>query len=66
MSLTIFFLILLSIIVQFVFLFYIDSSPNSVQFRNNKTAKLKSRIRSYVMRMRSVRKLFDHGLNKKL
>jgi len=64
MSLTIFFLILLSIVAQFIFLFYIDSSQNSVQFRNNKAAKFKSRIISYLAR--SVRKLFSQELNKKL
>ena len=64
MSLTIFFLILLSIVAQFIFLFYIDSSQNSVQFRNNKAAKFKSRAMNYLMR--SVRKLFSQELNKKL
>ena len=64
MSLTIFFLILLSIVAQFIFLFYIDSSQNSVQFRNNKAAKFKSRLINYLMR--SVRKLFNQEFNKKL
>jgi len=64
MTLMIFFLILLSIVAQFIFLFYIDSSQNSVQFRNNKAVKFKSRIMNYLMR--SVRKLFSQELNKKL
>jgi len=50
MTLTIFFLILLSIIAQFIFLFYIDSSSNSAQYRKNQFAKLKARIINFFMR----------------
>ncbi len=64
MTLTIFFLILLSIIAQFIFLFYIDSSQNSVEFRLNKCAKFKSYLTnsaaaSFVAR--NVRKLLDYA-----
>jgi len=57
MTLTIFFLILLSIVAQFVFLFYIDSSSSSAQHRKNQFAKFKVYMADFIMR--NVRKRFN-------